>query len=135
MTKRSYKEAVEITVKWWSEKSFKTLLNQNNGDDSDNGGMMFLLMNMVSMNAKENITKEKISKFEEKLTELLLSVEGMGMFNNELSVDYSPNRKLREACTFAGINASCLPCKTHTYINDNNEIEGQYQYGGEWFTI
>lgn len=135
MEKRTYKEAVELTVKWWSEKLFKTALNQNNGDDSSNGGMAFLLMNMVSMNAKNDLTDDKIKRFEEKLTEILLDGEDKGRWKRECNVDYHPNQILADACEFSGINSSCLPCKTFTFINNDNEIEGRYQYGGEWFKI
>lgn len=134
MKKRTYKEAVDLMVKWWSKKSFKTALNQNNGD-SGNGGIAFLLMNMVSTNAQNDISEEKIKKFEEKLTEILLDGEDKGRWKRECDVDYNPNKILADACEFAEINSGCLPCKTFTYINNDNEVEGRYQYGGEWFKL
>lgn len=133
--KRTYAEAVELSVKWWSKKAFQTPMNQNNGDDSENGAMSFLLMNMVSMNAKKTISTENIKKFEAKLTEILLEAEGKGKHINNLDVDYHPNKNLSDACQFAGVDPSCLPCKTYTFINDKNEVEGHYQYGGEWFIL
>ena len=135
MSKRSYKEAVEITVNWWVKKSFKTQLNQNNGNKSDNGGIGFLLMNLVAVNAQKEITEDKIEKFKSKLTELLLANEEKGRYAKELDVDYSPNQLLSDACRFAEINSSFLPCKTFTFINNENEIEGRYQYGGEFFKL
>lgn len=135
MSKRSYKEAVEITVNWWVEKSFKTPLNQNNGDNSQNGGIGFMLMNMVSMSAQDKNTPEKIEKFKTELTKLLLESEGKGRYNNELSVDYHPNRILSTACKLSEVDPGCLPCKTFTYIDNENEVEGQYQYGGPWFKL
>jgi len=135
MSKRSYKEAVEITVNWWVEKSFATPLNQNNGDNSDNGGFGFLLMNMVAGNAQKEVTDDKIEKFKSKLTELLLANEEKGRYAKKLDVDYHPNQMLSDACQFAEINSSCLPCKTFTFINNENEVEGRYQYGGEWFKL
>lgn len=135
MEKRTYKEAVELTVKWWSEKSFKTAVNQNNGDNSSAGGFGFLLMNMASSAAKNNLTDEKIKKFKNKLNEILLAAEGKGRFQNKLDVDYHPNKILSDACEFSEINTGCLPCKTFTFINNENEIEGRYQYGGKLFKI
>lgn len=135
MPKRSYKEAVELTVNWWIEKSFNTPLNQNNGCGTENNGMMFMLMNMVSMSAQDRNTPDKIEKFKTELTNLLIEVEGKGKYSNELSVDYNPNLLLRKACGLSGIDAACLPCKTFTYINEENEVEGKYQYGGEWFKL
>lgn len=135
MPKRSYKEAVELTVNWWIEKSFNTPLNQNNGCGTENNGMMFMLMNMVSMSAQDRNTPDKIEKFKTELTNLLIEVEGKGKYSNELSVDYNPNSLLRNACELSGIDVACLPCKTFTYINKENEVEGKYQYDGEWFKL
>jgi hypothetical protein len=135
MSKRSYKEAVEICVNWWIEKSFETPFNQNNGDDSENGGIAFLLMNMVASNAQKKVTLDKVEKFRNRLTELLLLNEEKGRFENELVVDYHPNQILFDACQFAEIDPSSLPCKTFTFINDENEVKGKYQYGGELFEL
>jgi hypothetical protein len=133
--KRTYKEAVELTVNWWAEKSFETLLNQNNGDNSEAGGIGFILSNMLLMSAREKNTPEKIEKFKNELTNLLLEAEGKGRYNNELDVDYHPNKLLSNACELSGVDAACLPIKTFTYIDKDNSIKGRYQYGGEWFTL
>lgn len=134
--KRTYEEAVEITIKWWLEKSFETLLNQNNGDDSEHGGMSFMLMNMVSAKAQERNTPEMIDKFKSKLTEILLSKKGEhGIYGNQLDVDYHPNKILHDACNFSGVDAGCLPIKTFTRIEADNMVRGRYQYGGAWFEL
>ena len=135
MSKETYEDAVIKSVMWWSEKSFSTALNQNNGDKSDSGGFGFLLMNMVASHAQNEVTPDKIKKFEEKLTEILLAAKGQGRYANELDVDYHPNRNLQEACQYAEINTFCLPCKTFTYIDNENIVNGRYQYGGEWFKL
>jgi len=133
--KRSYAEAVEIMVKWWSEKSFATPFNQNNGDNSPAGGLGFILGNMLSDKAKEGATPEKIAAFEEALTKYLLAGENKGRWGTELDVDYHPNEILADAAKASGIDTSCLPIKTFTFINSENEVEGRYQYGGAWFKI
>lgn len=135
MQARTYKEAVEIMVRWWSEKSFKTPMNQNNGDDSPNGGIAFLLMNRAATIAQANVSEEQIQKFESKLTEILLLAEGKGYHATMLDVDYDPNRPLQEACNHAGISTRTLPVKTFTRINEKNKVEGRYQYGGDWFIL
>lgn len=132
---RTYKEAVEIMVNWWIEKSFHTLFNQNNGDDSPQGGFGFALMNSLSMKANDKVTPENIEKFKNKLTELLLLQEGEGRWANQLDVDYDVYGMLAEACEFADISKFCIPIKTFTYIDENNVVNGRYQYGGEWFEI
>lgn len=132
---RTYAEAVEVCVNWWIEKTFKTPLNQNNGDNSPQGGMVFMLMNMLASNSQKEVTPEKIEAFKTKLTELLMAVEENGNYYTELSVDYHPNDMLYEACEFAKVDTACLPVKTFTRINKSNEIEGRYQYGGAWFKL
>lgn len=132
---RTYKEAVEIMVNWWIEKSFHTLFNQNNGDNSPQGGLGFALMNTLSMKENDKVTPEKIEKFKSKLTELLLLQEGKGRWDNQLDVDYDVHGMLAEACAFSDISEFCIPIKTFTYIDEDNTINGRYQYGGEWFKI
>ena len=135
MSQRTYKEAVKISVDYWVEKSFKTPLNQNNGDKSTNGDMSFMLMNMLSLDSQKNVTFEQIEKFKSKLTEILLEHEGQGRGANELDVDYDPNENLAQACKFAQISTSCLPCKTFTFIDNDNKVIGRYQYGGDRFEL
>lgn len=82
--KRTYEEAVEISVKWWSQKAFDTPLNQNNGDDSEHGGLAFMFMNFVSIKAQQKVTPETKQKFESKLSEILLSKKDQGRYSNQL---------------------------------------------------
>lgn len=132
---QSYEEAVIKTVLWWSEKAFNTPLNQNNGDNSSSGAMAFMLMNTAANFAKETITPDKIKKFEQKLTELLMSAESGSTYDRSLSVDYSPCEKLYEACLFAGIDTLCLPCKSHSCIEKDNRAMAKYQYGGSYISL
>jgi hypothetical protein len=78
MPTRSYEEAVELVVNWWIEKSFKTPLNQNNGDNSDAGSIAFLLMNINAGYSQREVTIEQIEKFKSRLTELLLQSKERG---------------------------------------------------------
>lgn len=124
--KQTYEEAVLKTVMWWSDKAFRTPLNQNNGDDSHQGSMIFMLQNMVSTKAQDTATPEKIKKFENKLTELLMNKSGYEVI---LDVDYHPCELLATAATFAGIDTGCFPCKSYTTITKSNEVFAKYQYG------
>ncbi|PAC27843.1 hypothetical protein BWI92_21770 [Flectobacillus sp. BAB-3569] len=56
---RTYKEAVDIMVDWWVEKSFKTPLNQNNGDNSDDGWLALLLMSDFSRKVQQKLMNLK----------------------------------------------------------------------------
>lgn len=126
MKTQTYEEAVLKTVMWWTEKSFRTPLNQNNGDNSSAGTMTHMLMNMVASKAQEEITDEKIKKFESKLTELLMKAE---RHERALHVDYHPCSFLFESAKFAGIDSHCFPCKSRTHIDENNRVHAKYQYG------
>ena len=132
MIQQSYEDAVLKTVMFWSDKSFRTILNQNNGDDSPQGGIMFALMNMVSGKAQESITEEKIKLFEKKLTELLMSCD---KYDRTLDVDYHPCILLSEAAKFAEIDEKCFPCKTVTRIDEDNTVHAKYQYGAKWILL
>jgi hypothetical protein len=127
---QTFEEAVKKTVAFWSEKSFRTPMNQDNGDDSPNGPMAHALMNMISLKAQESVTDEKIKMFEERLTELLLSAKDGHFFERELDVDYHPCAKIVQAAEHAGLNPDCFPCKTFTRINRDFSVEAKYQYGG-----
>lgn len=140
MQKRTYKEAVDLVVNWWVEKSFNTFLNQNNGDYTPAGYTSFTLLNLLSSKSQSEITPEQIQLFSAKLTELLLEAEEEHSSDfrrqyTELDVDYHPNRPLQIACKTAGISTQCLPVKTFTFIDEDCIVNGRYQYGGEWFKI
>jgi len=132
---QTYEQAVEKTVKWWSQKSFKVSLNQNNGDDSQTGGMAFILMNMLSTQTQGDITEGQIQKFEEKLTEILMNMKEKASYHKSLDVDYHPCIQLCEAADFAGITTMCFPCKTRSYIDEKNKVFAAYQYGGKYLEL
>ena len=135
MKNQTYEEAVLKCVMWWSDKSFRTPLNQNNGDKSSQGGIVSILHNTISLKAQEKLTEEKITKFEEKLSELLLSEKDAKYNRAKLDVDYSPCETLFQACQYAGIDSHCLPCKSHSYIDENNNAFAKYQYGSQTMEI
>lgn len=131
----TFEEAVLKTVMFWSDKSFRNKLNQNNGDDSPSGGMAFMLMNMVSMQAQDEANDSKIKLFEEKLTDILMSKKDEAKFGIILSVDYDPCENLYKAFEFAGLNTRCLPCKTFTRIEKDYSVTAKFQYGGQFVKL
>lgn len=133
---QTFEEAVLKTVMFWSEKGFRTKFNQNNGDDSANGGMAFILMNMLAGKAQESVTEEKIKKFEDSLSKKLHEAKANGSrWELTLDVDYDPNKMLYEACQEAGLDPRALPCKTFTRINEDNSVDAKYQYGGKFVKL
>lgn len=129
MKTQTYEEAVLKTVMWWSEK-IQQPLNQDNGDTSKNGGMAFMLMNMVANNAQESTTPEQIKIFEDTLTKKLMEVEN-NRYRESLHVDYHPDQMLSESASESGINPSVFPCKTWTRIGIENEVSVSFGYGTE----
>jgi len=134
-TQQTFEDAVLKTVMFWSDKSFRTSFNQNNGDDSPNGRMAFMLMNFVANKAQESVSDDKIKMFEDKLTELLKEDHEQVKWGLELSVDYNPCDKLYLAAKFAGIDPSCFPCKTFTRIEKDLSVTAKYQYGGQFIKL
>ncbi len=132
---RTFKEAIDLTVDWWIEKSFNTPFNQNNGDISPSGSITAILMNTASISAQSKVTPEQIEKFRSNLTESLLNTETLHRHNTLLDVDCHPSSMLANACKFAGISSSCLPCKSFTRILETNEIMYRYQYGSPMLKI
>jgi hypothetical protein len=126
---QTLEQAISKVVKFWSEKSFRTPLNQNNGDNSENGEISFLLMNQVALTAQSNVTDEKIKAFEDKLTELLLKSEPHE--RAWLDVDYHPCKMLSDAAQYAGLDDGCFPCKSSTHIGRDNIAQAKYQYGSQ----
>jgi len=94
-----------------------------------------VMANLLSLEVQKDISEEKIQKFREKLTELLLQGENEGRWKRECDVDYHPNDILSEACEYSNISSSCLPIKTFTTIEKDNSVTGRYQYGGEFFKL
>lgn len=130
MESQTYEEAVIKMVLFWSEK-IQQPINQNNGDDSENGGMSFMLMNMAANGAQKSITPDKIKVFEKSLTERLMAIESKSNWEKALDVDYHPNRLLAESATEAGIDLGVFPCKTYTCIQEGNKVIGAMGYHGE----
>lgn len=135
--KRTFEEAVDIMVDWWVEKSFKTQMNQDIGTSISEDRGLIMLMNHENDKAKKKLSGEQIHKFRRKLKELLMKDENSEFkyFDLRLDVDYHPSTKLKEACDYAEIDYNLLPMKTTTHINNELEIEGKYQYRGDWFKL
>lgn len=135
--KQSFDDAVLKTVMFWSDKSFRTPMNQNNGDDSPGGAMGFMIMNESSMLAQKEITNEQMTLFERCLGELILAERGLHPTRDiYLSVDYAPCHELAVAAQTAGINNfACFPCKTSTWIGVDNVAKAAYQYHGKPYVL
>lgn len=131
MEQQTYEQAVEKTVNFWAEKSFKTSANQNNGDAMGSG-----LANMLAVKSREQLPEGTEEKFREELTKILLLEKDVDISRRGYcDVDYHPCHSLSEACKLSGTSVHILPIKTFTFIETDNSVQGRYQYGGDWFTL
>ena len=122
---------IKVTL-FWSDKSFRTALNQNNGDESPQGSMSFMLMNMVSDKAQKSITDDKIKIFEKELAKEITGYRDKYPDSAVwMDVDYHPAAILANPAAQAEIDPGCFPCKTWVRINRDNSVEASYQYGGD----
>jgi len=132
METQTFEKAVEKTVNFWIQKSFKTPMNQDNGDNGSSGVTKTMSMNMLAMKSQVGVSDSKIEKFKTKLTELLKSKqEECSRHGINLSVDYHPCQMLYEASEYAEIETGCFPCKTTSWIDKDNKATASYQYRGE----
>jgi hypothetical protein len=132
----TYEEAVLKVAMWWSDKSFRTPLNQDNGGkDSPQEKMTNMLLGAVSLQAQKKITDEKIKKFEKHLYDALMLMKDKGARARTLDVDYDPCDILFEVAKASGIDTGCLPVKSSTYIDEQNRAWAKYQYGGQTVEI
>lgn len=130
------KQQIETLAEWWAIKTFDIRANQDNGDTSENGGVAFMLMNMVAMNAKDSMPENARQKFKDSIIERLSSTDDNSYYSYMLDVDYHPNQMLLEICEKANVNTSALPVKTFTtWDNGKNKFIGKFQYGGEFEEI
>src|SRR6185312_11380188 len=126
------KQSAKAIAEWWTEK-MQLPFNWNNGDDSPTGAMTFMLGNMVSQQAQQTITPQKIEKFKEYLSNsimLLLANREYGSVRY-IGVDYDPCPILANACAEADIDPRCLPVKSSIWLEENGNVIAAYQYGGE----
>lgn len=125
-------EQIEKVAEWWAVRTFDKALNQNNGDDSENGAMAFILMNMNASNARQSASSDSRESFKRSIIDLL----DKGEMGYTLDVDYSPNEPLRVACNSSGINSGMLPCKTFSLWHSSDcKFRGRHMYGGPWEDI
>lgn len=97
------KTEIEQAVSWWTSSLIKP--EHNNGD-----GIQSTLMSMVA--SSKEITAHQLATFADKLTSLLTDRHQQEGVGTVLSVDYHPDRLLREAGEAAHISDFSFPCKT-----------------------
>lgn len=112
---------------WWSQKSFRTPLNKDNGDSNP---LLFMLASMSTKTAQESVTDDKINIFEQELSKHIIEYrEKYPSSRVSIYTDYNPDHSLSLAAEKAGLDPSAFPWKTGSYINDKNEVFVSFGYG------
>lgn len=129
VTQRSKEALFEVAADWWVDKTFGTLLNQNNGEESHFG-----FLNYVAVKGKEGVTEDQIKAFRQYLIDALKVEKEMRTL--WLDVDYHPGQYLDEACEKSGVSEVCLPCKTNMHIyTEDGYISVSFGYGAPHINI
>lgn len=131
--KQTLEEACLKVAIWWADNSFRKVAHHDNGDDSNLGGMVFAMKTMASQKALQLVTEEKITKFENKLVELMLAENSN--YSRCLDVDYGPCENLMKLARFAELSSDSFPIKSSTSIDEENQVWAKRGYGKDHVKI
>ena len=111
-------KVIEKAVELWARKLYNPSFD--NGDNSESGGMTFLLatMNILTDKAEIKDMESRVKVFCDTLTKTLKDKRDRREYLPYLSVDYGPCRELAEAADVAGIPHSQFSCKSSVYMHD-----------------
>ena len=112
------KENLEIIASWWCDQITTTAPNWNNGDDSPNGGMAFLLGNLLAGKSRDEMPSDAPKKFKAIFVKEALEYYKENGYLPDMSVDYHPSVFLAEVAKEAGISPSAFPCKSYSTIRN-----------------
>lgn len=105
----------ELITQWWVNQLFEKSNNFNNGDNSQEGGMTFMLAVIAKGAAQDKTPNHSIQAFKLNMMEFLNSGDER---SSELYVDYSPNYELSLILEKSGVSPMLCPWKSGTYIKD-----------------
>jgi 2-methylcitrate dehydratase PrpD len=117
---------IELIAQWWADKVTAPSLNWDNGDNSQAGGLTFMLANMLAQQSRNNAPSDAPEKFKAALIKGLKDSQTYQKSNGThipfLNVDYHPCEILAQAAAEAGIDASAFPCKSSTQVIDGKAL-------------
>jgi hypothetical protein len=116
-------ETIKKAAKWWREK-IQNADHHDNGA-SDNGNMMAMMLADL-LACKNTASKEQLDVFEDKLIEILSSIEDGEI---DMRCDYGPDNILSKAAGYADISKYVFPYKTSTYIDRDDRFMVSDGYG------
>jgi hypothetical protein len=105
----------------------------NNGDDSQRGGMAFLLGTRLMQNARAQITPANLTVFRNTLVEMIIDQKPYF-----LSTDYAPEGCLAVALQVARISGAAVPVKCSMQLVYGSptiepSIEYRFGYSGKYY--
>lgn len=133
----TFEEACQLAADEWTRMIFGAHM-QNNGDQSDAGGMSMILGTLAKEHAKEGVDSEVIEKFRKLCRDYYIGgcraeEDKYGWRKEEPYCDYHPNGALAALLLEAGVPTdkvgNIAPWKTGITINerDNSVRIGGYQ--------
>ena len=133
----TFDEACQMAADEWARMIFGTHM-QNNGDQSDSGGLAMVLGTLVKDRAKKDYGSEVIDKFRSLIKEhylggCLFEYEDGKKYHDVPDCDYHPSASLRQALKRAGCKdddiENMCPWKTTILIDarDNSVVVRGYQ--------
>lgn len=129
---RTYDEACQLAADEWARMIFGTHV-QNNGDQSDAGGMAMVLGTLVKDKAKSGYNSDVINKFRKLMAAAYRENSHRDSYWSAPYCDYNPNPSLADVLIKAGCNKddvrSMCPWKTGITVDyrDNSVCIRGYQ--------
>ena len=127
----THEEQAKVAAKWWRDRLSETA-KMDNGDQSEMGGMAFVLAMLTHPSLP---SKDSLDKFEETLREATIAgLQNGGFFT--LSCDYDPCIALSDAALVAEIEPRCppFPWKTNMHFHEN-KVSVSHGYGAEYVDL
>ena len=119
-------EQISAVAEWWAAQIFDKQGNWNNGDDSQAGGVAFLLGNLLKAQSLDKADENARPRFVEHLTIILSAKQKETGRVPSLYVDYSPDSILSDAAKRAGVSDSAFPCKSGTDVDKITATANHY---------
>jgi len=136
MSNLNYESAVDKVVNFWTEKTFKTVDNQDNGDESTAGVFGFILSNVLSGKLISSVSDKQIEVYKKSLKENLMAIpEERRKRNIEIFNDYGCDEILTKAHEASGTHTRCSPIKTVSIILPDCSVSARFTYDGKWETL
>ena len=108
--------SINLMADWWCSQITTISPNSNNGDNSSDGGMAFILGNLLNAQSRNAMPPDAPQKFKEIFVKKAMEHYKESGVLPEMSVDYDPSRFLYDVAKEASISPNTFPCKSCSII-------------------